>query len=229
MTNGLNGMLGRLGDGMCRLSMSGNIAVKTGDDKHPVYKSYDVNTGRLTNCDNFVFNIGQEFFFVMPTNHVKIGDIILVSGKPKCVIEKPKKNTVKVMDYEDSSIKEMVIERHQFMGNTYSYGKIVSMFGNNLKKNKDGSKKGGPQKIMQWMMLSQMFGKNASSQKNGTGLVDNSSVDTPFGTMDMSGMMPFMLMGGGFGNMFDDMFDFDYDDEEDEDDVEDTDDSKKEE
>lgn len=213
MTNGMNGMLGKVGAGTCRLSVSGNIAVKTSTG----YKSYNVNTGKLTNCDNFVFNIGEEFFFVIPTNKVKKGDIILVGGKPKCVIE-PGKNEIKVIDYEDSSIKIIVPERHQFMGNTYFYGKIVSMFGNNFNTTKDGKKKSGPEKIMQYMMLSSMFkGKGGSASSTNNAANSTTDITTPFGDMDMSNMMPFMLMSsGGFGNMFDGMFDFD-DEEEDDD------------
>ena len=55
MNNLLNGMFGKVGNGMCRLSMNGNIAVKTSSG----YKTYNLKTGRLTNCDSFVFNIGE--------------------------------------------------------------------------------------------------------------------------------------------------------------------------
>lgn len=81
-TNFMNGMFGKIAPGMCRLSMSGGIAVKTGNG----YKSYNMKTGRLTNCDSFVFNATEDFFFAIPTNKVEVGDIILISGKPKCVI-----------------------------------------------------------------------------------------------------------------------------------------------
>ena len=54
MNNMLNGMFGKVAPGMCRLSMNGGIAVKTSNG----YKSYNIKTGRLTNCDSFVFNIG---------------------------------------------------------------------------------------------------------------------------------------------------------------------------
>ena len=64
MNNFLNGMFGKVGNGMCRLSMNGEIAVKTSGG----YKSYNIKTGKLTNCNNFVFDIGEEFFFVIPTN-----------------------------------------------------------------------------------------------------------------------------------------------------------------
>lgn len=186
MINALNGMFGKIAPGMCRLSMNGGIAVKTNNG----YKSYNIKTGKLTNCDNFVFNIGEEFFFVIPTNKVEIGDIILVAGKPKCVIE-VEKNKITVINYEDSTIDIILPERHVFMGNTYFYGKIVSMFGDNLLKGKKGTNK-----IMQYMMMSEML-------KGGT---DNNS---------MSAMIPFMLMSGNsMSNMFDGMFDFGCEDED---------------
>ena len=185
MVNALNGMFGKVAPGMCRLSMSGGIAVKTSNG----YKSYNVKTGRLTNCDNFVFNIGEEFFFIVPTNKVEVGDIILVAGKPKCVIE-AEKNKITVINYEDSTIETVLPERHVFMGNTYFYGKIVSMFGSDLFKGKKGTNK-----IMQYMMMSQMMSGNKTT-----------------GSMDMSSMLPMMfMMNGGMENMFDGMFDFDDD------------------
>ncbi len=83
MFNNFNGMCGAVADGMCRLSMSGQIAIKTSNG----YKAYNVKTGRLTNCDNFALNTDNlKAFFVIPTNKVAKGDIILVNGKPKCVI-----------------------------------------------------------------------------------------------------------------------------------------------
>lgn len=129
--NMFNGMFGKVANGMCRLSMNGEVAVKTSDG----YKTYNIKKNRLTNCNNFVFNLGEEFFFVIPTNKVEAGDIILVSGKPKCVIA-VNNDTIKVIDYEDSTVKDILPERHVFMGNTYFYGKIVSMFGNDLMKGK---------------------------------------------------------------------------------------------
>ena len=175
-----NGMFGKVSAGMCRLSMSGKIAIKTSTG----YKTYNVKTGRLTNCSNFAFDIGEDFFFVIPTNKVSVGDIILVNGKP-CAVIGIEKNAIKTFSYEDSSIREIVPEHHVFMGNTYFYGKIVSMFGNAF------GKKGGMNNIFKYMMMSEMFkGKSA----------------------DMSSMMPMMMMmGGGMSDMFDGMFDEDTD------------------
>ncbi len=179
--NFMNGMFGKVAPGMCRLSMNGEIAVKAGDS----YKSYNVKTGRLTNCNSFVFNIGEEFFFVIPTNKVEPGDIILINGKPKCVIE-AEKNKITVINYEDSTIDTVLPERHVFMGNTYFYGKIVSMFGNNFMNGKKGMNK-----MMSYMIMSEMM-KGNNSMSGGS-----------------NPMFAMMMMNGGMGNMFDGMFDFD--------------------
>lgn len=189
--NMFNGMFGKVANGMCRLSMNGEVAVKTSDG----YKTYNIKKNRLTNCNNFVFNLGEEFFFVIPTNKVEAGDIILVSGKPKCVIA-VNNDTIKVIDYEDSTVKDILPERHVFMGNTYFYGKIVSMFGNNLMKGKKGMGK-----MMSYMMMSEMM-----KGSNGGTMGDNG----------MASMLPFMLLGGGnrFTDIFDGMFDSDNNDEE---------------
>lgn len=186
MNNFLNGMFGKLAPGMCRLSMNGGIAVKTDNG----YKTYNVNTGRLTNCSNFVFDIGEDFFFLIPTNKVQKGDIILVSGKPRCVIN-AEKEQITVINYEDSTIETILPERHVFMGNTYFYGKIVSMFGN-FKGKKSSNK------VMQYMMMSQMMkGENSNNS-----------------------LLPFMMMSSNMGNMFEDMFDFEEDDIEESEDEE---------
>lgn len=182
-TNFMNGMFGKIAPGMCKLSMSGGIAVKTSGG----YKSYNMKTGTLTNCNSFVFNSTDEFFFVIPTNKVEVGDIILISGKPKCVIA-AEKNKITVINYEDSTIDTVLPERHVFMGNTYFYGKIVSMFGNDFK----GGKK-GMNKMMSYMMMSEIMKGNGGTANNA------------------NSMLPMMLMmnGGGFADMFDGMFDFD--------------------
>ena len=186
-----NGMFGKIADGMCRLSMNGEIAVKTSTG----YKTYSTKTGRLTNCDRFVFDIGGEFFFLIPTNKVEAGDIILVAGKPKCVVE-AEKNKITVINYEDSTIDTILPERHIFMGNTYFYGKIVSMFG----KGFSGGKK-GMNKMMKYMLMSEMM-KGTGGFGSGGG---------------MNSVLPFMMMGGGgFGDMFDGIFDGENDNEEEE-------------
>ena len=195
MSDFMNGKFGKVAPGMCRLSMNGGIAVKTSNG----YKSYNMKTGRLTNCNNFVFDIGEDFFFVIPTNKVEKGDIILANGKPKCVIN-VEKNQITVINYEDSTVDTIIPERHIFMGNTYFYGKIISMFGKSIFNGKKGTNK-----IMQYMMISEMMKGNSGSNNS------------------MGNMLPFMLMGGGnFEDMFSGMFDTDEEDiEEDDVDAED--------
>ena len=175
MENVFNGVFGRIGKGMCRLSMSGKIAVKTGGG----YKSYDVKTGKLTNCSSFVFPETDDFFFLIPTNKVEKGDIILVGGKPKCVIE-AEKNKITVLNYEDSTIDTVVPERHVFLGNTYFYGKIVSMFGDaSALSGKDGTSK-----IMKYIMMSSLLGGG-----NGFNNTNN--------------LLPLMMMSNGSFDLFD--------------------------
>ena len=193
-----NGMFGKVASGMCRLSVTGGIAVKTSAG----YKTYNLKKNRLTNCNNFVFDIGEEFFFVVPTNKVEPGDIILVGGKPKCVT-KSGGSTITVINYEDSTVENILPERHVFMGNTYFYGKIVSMFGSNFMKGKKVMNK-----MMSYMMMSEMM-KSMNGQNHTTGIASSGS--------GMSAMFPFMMMGGNLGNMFDGMFDMASDNEEDDD------------
>lgn len=181
MMSSMNKMFGKIAPGMCRLGMNG-IAIKTSDG----YKSYNVETGNLVNCAEFVFDIGEDMFFLIPTNVVRRGDIVMNNGKPVCVIE-VKEKTIMAMSYEDSTIIMLVPQRHVFFGNTYFYSKIVSIFG-------DMTKGMSMEKIMPMMMMSEVC-KGADSSSSA-----------------LSKMMPFMLMSGGgfnFGDMFSGMFNLD--------------------
>ena len=201
--NVFNGLFGKLGKGMCRLSMNGEIAVKTSDG----YKTFNHKTGRLVNCQNFVFPIGEEFFFCIPTNKVRKGDIILVKVKglpqPKCVIE-ASKDKITAINYEDNTVETLLPERHIFMGNTYFYSKIVSMFGDTSKIVDKGNGK-----IFKYMMMSEMLKGDGSGSSN-----------------PMSAMLPMMLLGGGDTNIFGDMLNFDFDTDFDEDEEEATEEDK---
>lgn len=197
--NGLfNGLFGHLGEGMCRLGINGELAVKTSNG----YKTYDVESGRLTNVSQFCFDVGSEMFFIMPTTKAKKGDILLIDGHPKCVIENSGK-TIKVMDYENSALQEIVPERHVFMGQTYFYRKIVSMFGSG--KFLKGAK--GMNKLFKLMMMKEMFKGAFGGNSNG-----NSG--------GMGNILPFMFMSNMFGgngnNDMSEMFDLDFDEESDE-------------
>lgn len=197
------GALGYTGKGMVRLGLNGEMAVKTGPDSNPVYKTYNVKTGRLTNVTNFCFDIGTELFFIMPTTKVATGDILLVDGHPKCVIANNDNKTIKVMDYENSAIQEIVPERHVFMGKAYFYRKIVSMFGSTgfFKNGK------GPENIMKLAMKAKML-QTVMGGKNAFGGMGNDG--------GLGSIMPLMVMGSMFGggaggDMFGDfseMFDF---------------------
>ena len=121
MNNFMNGLFGKICSGMCKLSMSGNIAVKTSNG----YKSYNVKSGKLTNCGNFVFpGVDENFFFVIPTNKVAKGDIILVNGRPKCVIEADK-TKITVINYEDSTVETILPERLISMGKLYLCSEVI--------------------------------------------------------------------------------------------------------
>lgn len=184
MSGMFDGMFRKVGSDMCRLTMNGKIAVRTAPG---VYKSYDVKRNRLVNHSNFAFDIGNDWFFVVPTNHVKVGDIIIVGDTPRCVIFVSGEE-IKVFNYMNSTIETVVKERHVFMGNTYYYGKIVSPFGNMI------SKKDGLNSIMKMAMMCQMFGNNA----NGMGNSSNGQ----------NGLMMAMMMSGDMGDMFNGLFDF---------------------
>jgi hypothetical protein len=198
--NMFNGMFKPVAKGYCKMGANGKIAIKVQNG----YKTFNVKTMKLTNCDNFAFDMDGAFW-VVPTFKVAVGDIILVNNEPRAVIEVGK-NSIKTFSYKDSTIQETIPEHHVFMGKTYCYGKIFSPFMNMTKDN------GSMSSMMSMMMMSQMF------NGNNTG-----------GSMNMGGMNPmmFMMMGNG-GNMFENMFDgaFDFgdapvinadDDEEDED------------
>ena len=175
MNNFFNGMFGKIGANMCKLSMNGDIAIKTSSG----YKTFDANTNKLTNCDNFVFGMGDmECFFLIPTNKVEKGDIIIANGQPKCVIT-VKENSIECLNFETSVIETILPENHIFMGNTYFYGKIVSMFGN--------LKNGGSEKILKYMIMSEMMKSTNGANNN---------------------WMPMMfMMGDNKFNIFENLFD----------------------
>jgi len=185
--NMFNGMFKPVGAGQCKIGMNGQIAVKT----RTGYKTFDRKKMKLVNCTNFAFDMGN-MFWVVPTFKVECGDIILVNGQPRAVIEVGEK-TIKTFSYENSTIDEIVPERHVFMGKTYCYGKIFSPFTN---IGKDGGEM--MSNMMNFAMMSQMFGGNT----NGTNAVNN-----------MGNMLPMMfMMNGGkdnpFMNMFEGAFNF---------------------
>ena len=181
-----SGMIGRIAPGCCRLSYNGKIAVKTSNGK---YKTYNLKTGNLTNCERFVLDIADDFFMVMPTRKLRVGDIIVFNGKPKCIIGVQDK-TVSAVNYDTAVVETIIPERHVFMGKQF-YGKVVSLMsagfggkGNSFVKN-----------MMKMKLMGAMMGGKSSGNLFGS---------------DGNNMLPMMLlMGNGsmdgiFGDMFDD-------------------------
>jgi len=168
-------LFGKIDSKMCRISMDGKIAIYTSNG----YKTFDIKTGKLTNCDQFALEIGSDFFFLIPTNKVTKGDIILVGGKPKCVLD-ILKNEIKVLSYEDGTIASMIPETHMFLGKGYLYGKIVCLFG-------DMTGNGSVKKMMKLMMFKEMM--NSGSNTN-----------------NVFGVMMFMNMLNDKNSLFDGLF-----------------------
>lgn len=65
MFDSFNKMFRKVPAGWCRLSLTGGIAVKTSTG----YKTYDVATGNLVNCSDFVLDVGDEMFFLHPDQY----------------------------------------------------------------------------------------------------------------------------------------------------------------
>lgn len=191
--NMFNGMFKPVAHGYCKMSMDGKVAIRTSSG----YKTFDIKKRKLTNCDNFAFDM-EGAFWVVPTFKVECGDIILVNGKPRCVIEVGK-TSIKTFSYENSTIDEVIPEHHVFMGKTYCYGKIFSPLMNMGKD--DGS---AMSSMMNMMMMNQMF--NGGNNNN----------------MGFNPMMFMMMNNGGtnpFMDMFDGAFNFGGPDAEDDDDI----------
>jgi hypothetical protein len=186
-SNMFSGMFKPVGRGMCKIGMNGKVAIKTSSG----YKTFDIDKKKLVNCDSFAFDM-EGAFWVVPTFKVEKGDIILVNGKPRIVIE-VNDGSIKTFSYEDSTIDEIIPEHHVFLGKTYCYGKIFSPFMNMTKDNGEGMSS-----LMNMVMMSQMFGGN-------TGLEN--------------GMNPFMMMmfmngkDNPFANLFEGAFNFGVDEE----------------
>lgn len=196
MNNMFGGMFGpigkdeRTGESLCKITFDGSIAVRT---KNGDYKSYNPKTKNFVNCTEFVFDMAN-MFYVIPTNSVKTGDIILVNdsltGKktPRFVLSVAD-DTITVINYETSTVETILPEKYVMMGRTYFYGKIVCPF--NVNAMIGSADSNGIENIMKFQMMSQMM----------NGMFNGGS-----GTAEFNPMM-FAFMGGGFGDMFSGMFD----------------------
>ena len=182
--NMFNGVMGKIKNGCCRLGVNGRIAIKTSDG----YKTYDPKTGNVTNCSNFVLDVADDLFMVIPTRTLKAGDIVLINGKPMYIIDVKSKNRVEAMNYEDSTIQTVIPERHAIMGRRF-YGKIVSLLGNGLGSGKKG---GFFKNMLKLKMMSSMMGGEGGSGFGGNGLammmlMGNGSMDGLFDGFDDEG------------------------------------------
>lgn len=175
MSELFRGICGKVAPGLCRLSIDGGIAIRTAAG----YRTYDPASGRLTNCDNFVPDLGEDFFYVLPAARVKPGDIILAGGKPRCVV-RTEDNLITVINYEDMTMEQLLPEHHIFMGGTCMFGRIVSLFG---PSGAEGPK--GRKKMMKYMILSSVL----RGKENGN-----------------SSLLPLLMMSGKEG-FFDEIFD----------------------
>jgi hypothetical protein len=170
-----NGVIGKIQKGCCRLSMNGKIAIKTSDG----YKVYNEKTGNLTNCSNFVLDIMDDMFMLLPTKALKPGDIVLINGKPMYILETKAKNRVEAMDYETSTIQTVIPERHAIMGRKF-YGKIVSLIGSGF-----CGKGGFFKNMLKFKMMSSMMGGDTGNSSLGNALpmmmlMGNGSMDGLF-------------------------------------------------
>ena len=210
LDNMFGGIIGKIERGACRLSMNGRIAVRTSDG----YKTYNEKTGNLTNCSNFVLDLCDDMFMVIPTRTLNPGDIVLINGKPMYILELKAKNRVEAMSYEDSTIQTVIPERHAIMGRKF-YGKIVSLMGKGF-----GCGKGSFFKnMLKLKMMTAMMGGSKSSD----------------GMLGSNALPMMMLMGGGsMDGLFDGMLDDESDDESDDEialpfeDIDETDDEEEE-
>ena len=177
MDNLLKNVFGKVEPGLCRLTIDGKIAIKTNDG----YKNYNINTKRLVNCEQFVFDISDDLFFVLLTSNLEIGDIIIINRKPKCIIDISDKDAIKAVNYSDGTIETLSPESHVFMGETCIYGKIISLFqplqNGNMTNN-----------IMSYMMMSKLMGNNETNLEKLIPLmmlngITNNSMPNVFGNL----------------------------------------------
>ena len=183
------GMFGPIEAGKCKLGMNGKIAIKTPNG----YKTYDAKKNRLTNVGSFAFDM-FNMFWLIPTNTLKVGDIILMQKGdrrvPRFVI-KVDNGVITALDYEDNELKQVLPERHILMGKVFFYAKIWCPF--------QGMASNG--NMFGQMLKMQLMSQIMNGMMNGGNVADACS---PFGGGNMFGQMVMMqMMGGMFGGKTD--------------------------
>lgn len=166
--------MGSIAQDQYRLSFDGQIAVRVRSKDGDTYKTYDPRKNKLVTVGDFAIQGLQDTFFLIPTRKLKRGDIVIIDGKPVCVISHDG-NTITAASYGTSEIKTLLVDHVVWFGKPF-YGKVTSIFqmmlGNGLSGDGDG--------LMKMMVMSQLFGGEGA--KN------------PFG-IDMGGQ------NGGIGNL----------------------------
>lgn len=184
------GMFGPIEAGKCKLGMNGKIAIKTPNG----YKTYDAKKNRLTNVGSFAFDM-FNMFWLIPTNTLQVGDIILMQKGdrrvPRFVI-KVDNGVITALDYEDNELKQVLPERHILMGKVFFYAKIWCPF-KGMASNGNMFGQMFKMQLMSQMMNGMMNGGNVADAVN------------PMGNMGQMFMMPMMMqmMGGMFGGKAD--------------------------
>lgn len=176
------GMFGPIEAGKCKLGMNGKIAIKTPNG----YKTYDAKKNRLTNVGSFAFDM-FNMFWLIPTNTLKVGDIILMQKGdrrvPRFVI-KVDNGIITALDYEDNELKQVLPERHILMGKVFFYAKIWCPF--------QGMASNGN-------MFGQMFKMQLMSQMMNGMMNGGNITDTTNSMGNMGQMFMMQMMGGMFG------------------------------
>lgn len=178
-----------------RLGVNGQLAVKTLKG----YKTFNLKTNRLVNCQQFAMDLGQELFMMFPCQVLRKGDVVFMNDSPVCVLDQ-EGDLIKVLNYETSKVETMMAERHLIMGRPF-YGKVVSLAGDLF-----GSSKGSNQFFKLMMMSQIMSGKLLFGNQEDRATTANNM----FGGFGGSGGMMQMIlmssmMNGGdmpFGDMF---------------------------
>lgn len=184
------GMFGPIEAGKCKLGMNGKIAIKTPNG----YKTYDAKKNRLTNVGSFAFDM-FNMFWLIPTNTLQVGDIILMNKGdrrvPRFVI-KVDNGIITALDYEDNELKQVLPERHILMGKVFFYAKIWCPF-KGMASNGNMFGQMFKMQLMSQMMNGMMNGGNVADAVN------------PMGNMGQMFMMPMMMqmMSGMFGGKTD--------------------------
>lgn len=182
ISNIFKGAFGRVSNGLFRMTLDGSVAVRI--DSQDCYKTVNPVTGEFQNVDNFAIDPGADTFFIVPTQKLAVGDIVMVNGTPRCVLG-VQGNEVTVVNYGTSVKETLLLEKHIFLGQSF-YGKLMSPLMDFFKG--FTSPTGTGNSLASTLSTNPlMFMLMCSHDGNGFG--------------DMNGMLPLLLLGQGGGNI----------------------------